>query len=373
MVVLRGVFKICRLIAASGLFMLPMCLAAQSVTSVTARQEGQELVITYTLTTDTPCEVSLHVSTDRGRTWHGPLSNCTGDVGNNISSGNRQIRWAVLEEKEQFVGDGFQFKVIANIRKAYEPEMVFVEGGRFIMGINTGDADEMPTHEVELSSFYIGMYEVTVGQFAAFIDATGYLTDADKGGGGYVSKSLEKRDDVNWRCDEDGKLRKLSQYDYPVFNISWNDAWAYCKWLSEQTGKGYRLPTESEWEYAARGGGMGKTFQFSGSDDLDAISWNNGNSGFKAHPVGLKKPNELGVYDMTGNVSEWCSDWYGKYTPSFQRNPCGPSLGQHRVLRGGHFAYNALGSRVMGRSKSLPDSRNMMIGFRLVMAPDQNN
>jgi formylglycine-generating enzyme required for sulfatase activity len=157
-------------------------LRAQTITNVTARQEGQELVISYNLTSSSPCEISLFISIDRSLTWQGPLTNCTGDVGKKINSGYRQIRWSVLDDWDQLVSHEIQFKVTAILpgnsaadqlitnrelekTKAIEPEMVFVQGGRFIMGNQRGDDDEKPEHEIELNSFYIGRYEVTQAEW----------------------------------------------------------------------------------------------------------------------------------------------------------------------------------------------------------------
>ncbi len=144
---------------------------------------------------------------------------------------------------------------------SYEPEMVFVEGGTYTMGCKDGrdtncDDDEKPPHAVTIQDFYMGKYEVTVAQFKAFIDATAYQTDADKEGNSriYNGSSWETKEGVNWLCDVSGKLRSQSEYNHPVIHVSWNDAVAYAKWLATKTGKAYRLPSEAEWEYAARGG-----------------------------------------------------------------------------------------------------------------------
>jgi len=321
------------LLAGAGL------LRSQTVNNVTARQEGLELVISYTLASSSPCEVSLHISTDRGRTWQGPVGHCTGDVGKNIMEGSRQIRWAVLEDREQLVGDGIQFKVVASGRKSFEPEMVFVEGGRFMLGSANGDDDERPVHEVELSSFSIGKYGVTQAQWKAVM-------------GSNPSRSSN--------CDQ-----------CPVENVSWNDVQEYIRKLNSQTGKTYRLPTEAEWEYAARGGNRSKGTTYSGSNAIKEVGWYDGNSRSQTHPVGLKGSNELGLYDMSGNVWEWCSDWYGTYSSSFQRNPQGAASGQFRVLRGGCWFNYEQYCRLALRNRSYPVIRYISLGFRLVLSPVQ--
>lgn len=312
---------------------------AQSVSSVSATQQGQELVISYTLKTESPCEVSLYVSSDSGSSWQGPLAKCTGDVGKDISGGSRQIRWTVLEEREQLAGNGIQFKVVASGRKSFEPEMVLVEGGRFMMGSNSGDDDEKPVHEVELSSFYIGKYEVTQAQWQAVMgNNPSYFKDCDQ-------------------C--------------PVENVSWDDVQEFIGKLNQKTGKKYRLPSEAEWEYAARGGKKSGGFKYSGSDNIGTVACYDFNSNKKTKTVGTKFDNELGIFDMSGNVWEWCNDWYGSYSGTFQRNPQGASSGQFRVLRGGSWGTVASYCRVTRRVRRIPGARDVNVGFRLVLSPVQ--
>jgi formylglycine-generating enzyme required for sulfatase activity len=251
--------------------------------------------------------------------------------------------------------------------------MVFVEGGTFTMGCTSEQSDceddEKPTHRVTVSSFQMGKYEVTVRAFSAFIDATGYRTDADKDGGSYfwTGTKWEKRSGINWQYDAAGVRRKESEYNHPVIHVSWNDAKAYCAWLNEQTGKNYRLPTEAEWEYAARGGTKSKGYKYAGSNDINSVAWYWENSNKRTHAVGGKKENELGIYDMSGNVWEWCEDWYGDYSSSSQTNPKGSSSGSNRVHRGGSWFNLARYCRVSDRSDSNPDIRGSNYGFRLVL------
>lgn len=223
------------------------------------------------------------------------------------------------------------------------PEVVPVEGGTFQMGYTDGDPDEKVVHTVTLSSFNIGKYPVTFDQYDAFCDDIGHL----------------KPDDGGWgRCDR------------PVLNISWEAASAYCKWLTIRTGHTYRLPTEAEWEFAARGGGRSQGATYSGGNNIDSVAWYFSNASHKTHPVGQKAPNELGIYDMTGNVWEWCSDWYGAdyYASSPKDDPKGPDSGSHRVIRGGSVASSAAVCRTTNRSKKDPESRdNNYGGFRVVL------
>lgn len=244
-------------------------------------------------------------------------------------------------------------------------------GGSFIMGSNE-NSDEYP-HKVTVGSFTIMKTEVTVSQFKLFIDATGYLTDADKRTGGYGSycwngSTYEQKDGVNWKCGVSGHLRQQSEYNHPVIHVSWNDAVAYAQWLSQKTGKNWRLPTEAEWEFAARGG---QNLIYSGSFSIDSVAWYSKNSGNVTHPVGQKKTNAYGLFDMTGNVWEWCSDWYSDsyYRSSPSSNPQGPLSGSFRVLRGGSWSDAVQDCRVADRSNNLPCIRNNYFGFRLVCVP----
>lgn len=247
--------------------------------------------------------------------------------------------------------------------------MVFIKGGTFTMGCTAEQGNdcedvEKPAHQVTLSDFYLGKYEVTVQEFKAFIDATNYRTDADKEGSSFMwnDSDWKTQNGVNWRCDVAGNLRPNSDYNHPVIHVSWNDAVAYCDWLSQTTGKKYRLPTEAEWEYAARGGSPSRTYKYSGSDNLNEVAWYDA----KTHPVGEKRANGLGLYDMTGNVWEWCHDWADSSYPSnTQTNPTGAGSGHSRALRGGSCIDCAGRCRVSHRGANPPLSRYNDLGFRL--------
>jgi formylglycine-generating enzyme required for sulfatase activity len=267
----------------------------------------------------------------------------------------------------------FRKKAVHRILVDYGIEMSFVKGGTFTMGCtyeqsSDCNSDEKPAHQVTLSDFYIGKYELTLKQFEKFIAATGYKTDADKEGWSYVynGSSWEKKNGVNWKCDASGNTRQQSEFDHAVIHVSWNDAKAYCEWLSQKSGKTYRLPTEAEWEYAARGGNLSNGYKYSGSNNIGEVAWYCENSGSKTHPVGQKKANELGIYDMSGNVGEWCEDWYGNYSSCSQINPTGASSGYYRVFRGGSRSSYAIHCRIAYRSSFTPANRIYFIGFRLV-------
>ena len=273
--------------------------------------------------------------------------------------------------------------------KSFEPQMVFIQGGSFNMGSNESD-DEKPIHRVTVGSFRMGKYELTVKEFAAFITATNYQTDAQKIGNSRVwNAKWEEAEGVSWRDDEEGRPRPEKDWNKPVIHVSWNDAVAYCQWLSRQTGKTFRLPTEAEWEFAAGSGG--KHYKYSWGSYAPNSSENVGNvadetthpkygkwknEGFEGYrdgyffaaPVGSFQPNELGLYDMTGNVWEWCSDWYDAkyYSNSSSSDPRGSSSGSYRVFRGGGWNYAAALCRVAYRLSDTPDDRRACVGFRLV-------
>ena len=217
--------------------------------------------------------------------------------------------------------------------------MVRVEGGTFTMGATSeqgsDDMDsEKPTHQVTLSSFSIGKYEVTQEEWEAVM---GNNPSFYKG------------------------------FKQPVERVSWNDCQAFIRKLNELTGRNFRLPTEAEWEFAARGGTKGIGYKYAGSDNLGSVAWYAGNRGSTPHNVGQKFPNELGLYDMSGNVSEWCADWYGDYSSYAQTNPQGPSSGSDRVQRGGSWIESAVSCRVSYRYGYSPSTQMHDIGFRLAM------
>ena len=267
------------------------------------------------------------------------------------------------------------------------PAMVHVKGGSFQMGSTEGSDSEKPVHTVRVSDFLMGKYEVTVGEFAEFVEATTYKTDAEKGDGSYIwnGKEWTKKAGVSWRCDAEGKVRDRSSYRHPVIHVSHNDAVAYCEWLTKKNRKAYRLPTEAEWEYAAGGGSVHTKYSWGNSEPVGkgvgnladkstigmllwAVSTYDDGYRFTA-PVGSYAPNELGLYDMSGNVWEWCSDWYGSdyYASSTNSvNPTGPTTGTYRVLRGGGWGSGPQNCRVAYRNYGTPTYRNYNVGFRVV-------
>ena len=226
-------------------------------------------------------------------------------------------------------------------------KMVEVEGGTFMMGATSeqggdADSDEKPAHRVTLSSFLIGETEVTQALWKAVMGSNpSYFT---------------------------GDLQR------PVEQVSWDDCQKFIRELNRLTGKQFRLPTEAEWEYAARGGNKSRGYKYAGGNDIESVAWYDGNSGNwvfnrKTHPVAKKVPNELGLYDMSGNVWEWCQDWYEKdyYSSSPSSNPTGPSSGSNRVHRGGSWCDDARDCRVSCRGSWRGDNRNYDLGLRLAL------
>ena len=217
-------------------------------------------------------------------------------------------------------------------------EMVFVQGGKFRMGCTAEQSedeiweDETPVHQVTLDGFHIAKYQVIQAQWMAVMGSNPSAFEGE---------------------------------NLPVEYVRWNHVQEFIRKLNAITGRQYRLPTEAEWEYAARGGAKSMGYKYSGSNHLNDVAWCEANSGITSHPVGTKQSNELGIYDMSGNVWEWCNDWYGTYPSSAQTNPRGPSSGEYRVTRGGYWLGPAWCCRIADRNYLSPDDRGSDIGFRL--------
>ena len=262
----------------------------------------------------------------------------------------------------------------AAVPKVAPLNFVFIRGGEFVMGSpssETGGGNDETQHQVRLSSFYMSKYAVTVAEFRKFVEATGYRTDAEKAGWSIIfSDEIEKKDGVNWCCGVSGSVRSASEDNHPVIHVSWNDAVAYGQWMSATTGKTYRLPTEAEREYACRAGSV-TAFNSGNTITLQQANFINAEGQYRANtvPVDSFAPNAWGLYNMHGNVYEWCSDWYGDYGSGTVSNPVGPATGLCRVWRGGCWRGSAGGCRSASRNYVNPDYRGNFVGFRLVFVP----
>ena len=205
--------------------------------------------------------------------------------------------------------------------------------------IGIGEPNEQPAHSVTLKSFKIAKHETTVAQWKAYCNATG--------------RKMPPAPEWGWKDD------------YPIENICWDDAVAYCEWLTDKSDTIYQLPTEAQWEYAAKGGIKSKGNKYSGAQCIDKAGWYGANEK-TTHPVCQKIVNEIGLYDMSGNVWEWCSDWFGIYENNSVTNPKGPESGTYRVLRGGGWTDAASNCRVTYRESMDQDAHYDDIGFRVV-------
>ncbi len=246
--------------------------------------------------------------------------------------------------------------------------MVLINEGPFLMGSNNLTAAEQPIHRVDLAAYYIGKFEVTNAQFRAFCDATARPYPV-----------------AEWSPDGETTLAYLKERPgYPVVGINWEDAVAYCQWLSQQTGKKYRLPTEAEWEKAARGGVEGQSYPW-GNEEFNSSGIYRANCGsdydndrirkqdgfLYTAPIGSFPPNGYGLYDMAGNVWEWCADYYDEnyYSQSPAKSPAGPNSGERRVLRGGSWFGGPQHLQCAARLWNYPRIRYASTGFRVAMTP----
>ena len=330
---------------------------SQNVTNITATQVGKTIHISYDL--DQTADITLHLSMDGGQNYQ-QLYSVSGDTGKNVSAGHRTIVWDVLSERENFKGDNIIFKVQARNNqlikfknedlmvtiKGVTFKMIYVKGGSFNMGIapERGSLDADPIHMVTLTNdYWIGETEVNQELWVAIMGS---------------NPSIFKGDNL------------------PVNNVSWNDCQEFIQNLNALTNNTYRLPTEAEWEYAARGGQKTQGYKYAGGNDVSNVAWYNNNSGGIVHPIKTKQPNELGIYDMTGNVTEWCQDFFGKYLGGLQIDPTGPKHTPRHVLRGGDYQdivySNWIGGwlRVNRRCGDKSKHSFSAYGFRLVLVQE---
>ncbi|MEN6423126.1 MAG: formylglycine-generating enzyme family protein [Smithella sp.] len=327
-------------------FLTILSAHAAEVKNISSKQVGNRVQITYDLIGDeNEADVDVTVKVG-GKDYKATELHLEGDLGKVRPGQRKTVWWNVLQDFPRGLDQNVSFDVAAGGKTfkdaATGMEMIFVKGGCFQMGDTFGDgySQEKPVHEVCVSDFYMGKYEVTQGQWQRI-----------------MGNNPSHFSSCGANC--------------PVENVSWNDVQGFIEKLNSRTGKRYRLPTEAEWEYAARSGG--KSEKYAGGDDVDAVAWYFSNSGSRTHPVGQKQPNGLGLYDMSGNVWEWCNDWYGDkyYNQSPRDNPGGPSSGSSRVFRGGSWFNLAARTRAANRYWNFPDFRDLIRGFRLALPPGQ--
>ena len=255
-----------------------------------------------------------------------------------LTSNSEEQTTNSVEQAQNNTGQGGPYKTFTVNGVSFD--MAKVEAGTFTMGATDGDVDaygwEKPAHQVTITKdYYMGKTEVTQALWTAVMGS---------------NPSYFKGDNK------------------PVEQVSWNDCQEFISKLNSLTGKTFRLPTEAEWEFAARGGNNSRHYKYSGSDNLHEVGWYTDNSSNTTHDVATKQPNELGIYDMSGNVWEWCQDWYGEYSSNAQYDPAGPMSGSDRVRRGGGWSYDAGYCRSSYRDYSCPDFRFYILGFRLCLS-----
>jgi formylglycine-generating enzyme required for sulfatase activity len=365
-------------------------LKAAEVQNVRPSQVGNRMLFEFDVAGEEP-ETEITVNIKVGdRSLSSDQLHLEGDFGKVRPGRGKKIYWNVLRDFPRGLDRDVSWEIAAGGRIYKDPvtgmEFIFVKGGCFQMGDTFGDggSNERPVHEVCLNDFYLGKYEVTVGEFRKFVNETGYRTEAERGDGCFVYKGdkFEKERNRSWR--DPG----FPQDDrHPVVCVSWNDARGFADWLRGKGGREYRLPTEAEWEYAARSRGKNYKYSWGSGSPAGNVAdlsvkrqfpgrpwaiWEGYDDGYVfTAPVGKFAPNELGLYDMTGNVWEWVSDWFDEnyYKNSPKENPQGPAGGAVRALRGGSWTNDPWYARASDRGGGDPAGRDGGIGFRLGFPP----
>jgi formylglycine-generating enzyme required for sulfatase activity len=336
---------------------LPASLLAQDISHMNYHLEEGGMSITYDLNAQRAMHIEVFYQLNSDSILEVPEEQIQGEAGIYVEPGrDKGIQWsmATLDSAERA-------RVVPKLRARPFIEMVPVKGGTYQMGCTPEqkkcDGDEKPAHRVSLDDFAISRYEITNAQYAAFLNQN----DIDRDGRDRRTALIHIGNSFCQIEHEDGRFKPVpGKADHPVVEVTWNGAQAFCQWA------GGRLPTEAEWEYAARGGPKARPTRFSGSNQVDSVAWYDRNARGHTHPVGSKQPNELGLYDMSGNVWEWCFDWYDEYPARSRHNPTGPERGENVVVRGGSWLYYGSFCRVSNRGSSAPDYAFNNYGFRLV-------
>jgi sulfatase modifying factor 1 len=329
----------------------------QTISNFQSQSKGKQIEITYDLECPTEVYITLNVHDKTDTIFKGLSSIAKGDIGNDIGSGKKKILLEFPVEASNVFSENaiFTVKALTGLTN-----MVYVTGGNYMMGTDMGKEDEKPAHNVKVNSFYISKYEITAEEYSIFCKETGNSMPVDP----FVYFSKQKFQPISI----EGNKKNMA-----IINVNWDNAVAYCTWLSKKTGRTYRLPTEAEWEFAGRGGNQSKGYSYAGSNKKNDVAWCFGSAGSGSsevlygslHQVGRLKPNELGLYDMSGNAWEWCADYFHEeyYLFSQSDNPTGPERGVARVLRGG--AYDFVDVRIFVRYSGIfPELTSY--GFRVV-------
>jgi formylglycine-generating enzyme len=370
-----------------SLMILASAASAAEIQRFSLEQDGQQRIIHYDLVgEEREASVVLTVVV-QGKHYADKDLHLSGDIGIVRTGKDKSICWSVLQDFPNGTGGPVETRLsvawaVFKDRKT-DMEFVTMKGGCFQAGdlFGDGSANEKPLHEVCVSDFAIGRYEVKVREFRQFVNDTDYRTEAERKDGCYswCEKGWKKDRSKNW-----SNPGFEQEDDHPVVCVSWNDAAKFAAWLSRKSGRTYRLPTEAEWEYAARslgkevkyawgnGGPVGNIAdEFSKRQCPLLATWPGYDDGYVyTAPVGKYQPNDAGLYDMAGNVSEWCQDWYDVhyYTDSPRKDPHGPFDGQYKALRGGSWSSAPDRQRIASRMGNEPHKGYANLGFRLVAA-----
>ena len=309
---------------------VPLTLSAQAVGGQITRKKTNTTVTT-------PAKKTQGSSSASNKTGSGKRSSVSVSSSKKASTGKSQQQNDLIDQNMR-ASTGKSQEQIPRVIQDLISNMIYVQGGTFTMGATSeqrsdADPDEKPAHQVTMSSFSIGKYEVTQEE---------------------------------WEAVMGKNPSKFKGAKHPVENVSWDDCQEFIRKLNALTGKHFRLPTEAEWEFAARGGNRSKGYKYAGGNLIDKVAWLGGNSNNTTHKVGEKLPNELGLYDMSGNVWEWCQDWYGDYNSKAQTDPTGPTSGSIRVNRGGGWYSSGNICRVAYRNRFAPSYAYTNLGLRLV-------